>query len=170
MSEMYGFGAEEEQGEPQIQEGAVAPKFYRDYMDKVSAQLKALQDKNDALEKAQRQQQVKESLTAKGYAPQVADLYQGKPEELDSWLGAYGAGLAKADGSAAGEAGQGVQGTPQSVIPAESQAAMAAFSAAGSDGAPALSGEDALNARLNAAQTQEEFAAIMREAGNKFYR
>lgn len=164
---MYGFGAEEEQGEPQNQEGAVAPKFYRDYMEKVSKQLQALQDRNDALEKSQRQQQVKEALTAKGYAPEAAQLFTGKPEELDTWLGTYGAGLAKTGGEAAGEAGQGVQGTPQSVVPAESQAALAAFSAAGSGAAPALAGEDALAARIDAAKTSEELATIMREAGNK---
>jgi hypothetical protein len=164
---MYGFGAESEQGEPQGQEGAVAPKFYRDYMDKVSQQLKALQDRNDALESSQRQQEVRTTLTAKGYAPQVADLYTGEPGKLDDWLGTYGAGLAKADGAAAGEAGQGAQGAPQSVIPAESQAAMAAFSAAGTDGAIALTGEEALVARMNAASSKEEFDAIMRDAGNR---
>lgn len=167
MSEMYGFGEENEPSEPQAPDAAVAPKFYRDYMDKVSKQLQALQDKNDALEKAQAKQAVKEALTAKGFAPQVADLYQGTPDKLDDWLGTYGSGLAKTDGAAV-EAGQGAQGTPQTVVSPESQAALAAFGAAGSDGASsALTGEEQLAARINATQTPGEFAAIMREAGNR---
>lgn len=160
---MYGFGEESTEQAP---DAAVAPKFYRDYMDKVSKQLQALQDKNDALEKVQNQQAVKDALTAKGYAPQAAGLYTGTPDKLDDWLAANGGALAKTGGETAGEAGEGVQGTPQSVVPAESQAQMTAFSAAGSGAASALSGEDALNARLQAAQTQEELAQIMREQGN----
>lgn len=159
---MYGFGAEE--NEPQE---AKEPAWFRSRMDKVSSEISELKAENDRLKAAAAKQAVKESLTAKGYAPQVADLYTGKPEELDTWLGTYGAGLAKTGGEAAGEAGQGVQGTPQSVVPAESQAALAAFSAAGSGAAPALAGEDALAARIDAAKTSEELATIMREAGNK---
>lgn len=168
MSEMYGFGVDDEQSEPQAQNGAVAPKFYRDYMDKVSKQLQALQDRNDALEQAQRQTQVAEALKAKGYAPQAAGLYTGEPNKLDEWLGANSAALARVDGTTAGEAGQGVQGTPQSVVPAESQAALAQMSAAGTTGTSALSGDDALAARIAATTSAEELDAIMREQGSKF--
>lgn len=161
---MYGFGAEE-LNEPSGQE-AKEPAWFRARMDKVSEQVKALQERNAQLEKAQRQQEVAKSLTAKGYAPQVADLYTGEPNKLDDWLGTYGAGLAKADGTAV-EAGQGVQGTPQTVVSTESQAALQQMASAGQDGVAALSGDDALTARLSAAQTPEEFAAVMRDAGNR---
>lgn len=163
---MYGFGEESTEQAP---DAAVAPKFYRDYMDKVSKQLQALQDKNDALEKAQNQQAVKDALTAKGYAPQAAGLYTGSPDKLDDWLSANGAALAKTGGEAV-EPGQGVQGTPQTVVSPESQAAMQQMASAGVDGVAATSGEDQLNARLNAADSQEEFNAIMREAGNVRFR
>lgn len=166
MSEMYGFGEESTEQAP---DAAVAPKFYRDYMDKVSKQLQVLQDKNDALEKAQNQQAVKDALTAKGYAPQAAGLYTGSPDKLDDWLSANGAALAKTGGEAV-EPGQGVQGTPQTVVSPESQAAMQQMASAGVDGVAATSGEDQLNARLNAADSQEEFNAIMREAGNVRFR
>lgn len=166
MSEMYGFGEESTEQAP---DAAVAPKFYRDYMDKVSKQLQALQDKNDSLEKAQNQQAVKDALTAKGYAPQAAGLYTGSPDKLDDWLSANGAALAKTGGEAV-EPGQGVQGTPQTVVSPESQAAMQQMASAGVDGVAATSGEDQLNARLNAADSQEEFNAIMREAGNVRFR
>lgn len=163
---MYGFGEESTEQAP---DAAVAPKFYRDYMDKVSKQLQALQDKNDSLEKAQNQQAVKDALTAKGYAPQAAGLYTGSPDKLDDWLSANGAALAKTGGEAV-EPGQGVQGTPQTVVSPESQAAMQQMASAGVDGVAATSGEDQLNARLNAADSQEEFNAIMREAGNVRFR
>lgn len=163
----YGFGVEDEgeQGEPQIPAGA-APKWFRERMDKVSEQLKALQERNELLEQAQRQTQVAEALTAKGYAPQAAGLYTGTPDKLDDWLSANGAALAKTDGGAV-EQGQGVQGTPQTVVSPESQAAQAAFSAAGSGAASGLSGDDQLAARMNAAQNMEELDAILREAGNR---
>lgn len=163
---MYGFGEESTEQAP---DAAVAPKFYRDYMDKVSKQLQVLQDKNDSLEKAQNQQAVKDALTAKGYAPQAAGLYTGSPDKLDDWLSANGAALAKTGGEAV-EPGQGVQGTPQTVVSPESQAAMQQMASAGVDGVAATSGEDQLNARLNAADSQEEFNAIMREAGNVRFR
>lgn len=166
MSEMYGFGAGEEI-EPSGQEQP-APKWFRQHMDKVSEDLKALREENDRLKAAQQRQEVEKALTAKGYAPQAAGLFTGTPDKLDDWLAANGGALAKTGGEAAGEAGEGVQGTPQSVVPAESQAAQAAFSAAGTDGAPALGGDDALAARLNQAQSMDEVYAIMREQGSKF--
>ena len=169
MSETYGFGAEDELSEP-APDAAVAPKFYRDYMDKVSKQLQALQDRNDALEAAQRQQAVREALTAKGYAPEAANLYTGKPEGLNDWLAANAAALAKTGGEAAIEAGQGVQGTPQTVVSPEDQAALERMAAAGQGGAPALAGDAQLAARVAAATTLEELEAIEREQGSRYLR
>jgi hypothetical protein len=161
----YGFGIEDEQGEPEIQE-TQGPKWFRDYMGKVSGQLGELKAENDRLKAAQQKQEVEKALTAQGYAPQAAGLYTGTPDKLDDWLSANGAALAKTDGAAV-EQGQGVQGTPQTVVSPESQAAQAAFSAAGSGAASGLSGDEQLVARLSAAQNDEEWAAIMREAGNR---
>lgn len=163
----YGFGVEDdgEQGEPQIPANA-APKWFRERMDEVSETLKGLKAENERLKEAQRHTQVTEALTAQGYAPQAAGLYAGTPEGLNDWLSANGAALAKVDGGAV-EQGQGTQGVPQSVISPESQAAQAAFSAAGSGAASGLSGDDQLAARLAGAQNMEELDAILREAGNR---
>jgi hypothetical protein len=158
VSDMYGFGVDEEQGiEPQAQTPQ-APKWFRERMDEVSETLKGLKAENERLKESQRQTQVAEALTAKGYASTAAGLYQGDPAKLDDWLGTYGAGLAKTDGAAAGEAGQGVQGTPQTVVSPESQAAMQQMAAAGQGATAAMAGDDQLAARL----------AATREQGNKF--
>lgn len=162
----FGFGEDDETTEPQGQ-GEREPAWFRSRMDKVSGEIAELKAENDRLKTAQRQQEVAEALKAKGYAPQAAGLYTGTPDKLDDWLGANSAALARADGAAVEQGQEGVQGTPQTVVTPESQAAQAAFSAAGQNGAPALGTEDQLAARMNAAQTEEEFAAIMREAGNR---
>lgn len=162
---MYGFGADDET-EPSVQ-GPQNPKWFRETITKVSDENKELRAKLEALEVRQRQQEVREALTAKGYAPQVADLYQGDPNKVDDWLGTYGAALARTGGEAA-EQGQGVQGTPQTVVSPESQAAMQQMAAAGQDGAASLSGEDQLVALLRGAKTEEEYNDILRANGNKF--
>ena len=163
----FGFGEDDgEQSEPQGQEPQ-GPKWFRERMDKVSEQLKALQERNAQLEAAQRQTQVAEALKAKGYAPTAAQLFTGTPDKLDDWLGTYGAALAKADGEAV-ESGQGVQST-QTVVTPESQAALAAHAAAGQDGAAALAGDDQLAARLSAATSMEELDQIMRDNGSKYF-
>lgn len=167
MSE-YEFGVEDEMNEPSGQDQG--PKWFRDQMAKVSGDIKSLREENETLRAERARAQVRDALTAKGYAPQVADLYTGQPDKLDDWLGTYGAGLAKTGGEAAAEAGQGVQGTPQSSVSAEDQAAMAKMAAAGQDGASAaLSGEDQLVARMNAAKSMEELDAIMRESGSRYF-
>lgn len=166
MSDMYGFGADEN-NEPQDQ--GEGPKWFRDHMAKVSEDLKALRAENESLRAEKAKAEVTEALTAQGYAPQVASLYTGKPEGLGDWLSANGAALAKAAPAAEGEEQAAPQGTPQTVVSPESQAAAARFAAAGTDGAsPALAGDDALNARLKSAKTEEEFNAILSEAGNRY--
>jgi hypothetical protein len=168
---MYGFGAEDEGVEPQIQEQQ-GPAWFRSYMDKVSGQLSELKAENDRLKDSQRQAQVAEALKAQGYAPQAAGLYTGTPDKLTDWLGTHGAALARIEAAQEGAEveGQTQSGTPATVVSAESQAAMAAISGAGQGGAGPLSGDDQLAARLEAAQTQEEFNAIMSEAGNVRFR
>lgn len=165
MSE-YGFGVEDDVTEPAAQDQG--PKWFRDQMAKVSADIKSLREENEALRAEKARTQVREALTAQGYAPQVANLYTGQPEGLNDWLAANAAALAKTGGEAAIEAEQGVQGTPQSAISAEDQAAMAKMAAAGQDRTAALGGEDQLAARLAQANTPEELAAIMRGEGNGF--
>lgn len=163
----YGFGVDDgEQGELQAP-NPQGPKWFRERMDEVSVELKALRERNESLEKAQRQTQVAEALTAQGYAPTAAQLFTGKPEELTDWLGTYGAALAKADGSAV-EQGQGAQGTPQTVISPESQAAMQQMAAAGQDGAAALAGDEQLAARISMAKDEAELNAILKGEGSKY--
>lgn len=166
---MYGFGVDDAAaGEPQLQEQQ-GPKWFREQMEKVSGQLGELKAENDRLKETQRQTQVAEALKAKGYAPQAAGLFTGDPTKLDDWLSANGAALAKTGTEGAEQGQEGVQGTPQTVISPESQAALQQMAAAGQGGAAALSGDDQLTARLNAAQSREELVAIMRESGSQLY-
>lgn len=163
----YGFG--EEEIEPQGQE-AKEPAWFRNRMDKVSTEIAELRAENDRLKSEQAKQAVKETLTAQGYAPGVADLYTGKPEGLNDWLSTNGALFAKAVPAEGEQQAQIQQGPPATTVSPESQAAAAAFAAAGQGGAGGLSAEQQLQARLNQAQTKQEFDAIMREAGNVRYR
>lgn len=164
----YGFGDEEI--EPQGQE-AREPAWFRSRMDKVSTEIAELKAENDRLRAEQTKQAVKDTLAAQGFAPQVADLYTGTPDKLTEWLGTYGAAFAKGGNAAEGEQqAQTQQGPPATTVSPESQAAATAFAAAGQGGADGLSAEAQLEARLNQAQTPEEFNAIMREAGNVRYR
>lgn len=170
MSEMYGFGAEEEQEEPQIQ-GDPNPKGFRKWMDEVSGTLKELRAENDRLRAAQQKTEVEKALTAKGYAPEAAGLFTGTPDKLDDWLSANGAALAKAAGAAEGEQGQVPTGPPASTVSAESQAQQAAFQAAGRGAAgAAASSEDQIVARIKAANSLEELEAIEREQGSRYVR
>jgi len=169
VSDMYGFGVDDPAGEPA--QDPQGPKWFREYMDKVSGQLKSLQERNEELERAQRQTQVAEALKAKGYAPQAAGLYSGDPNKLDDWLSANGAALARTEAAPEGDQQGQPAGPPPTVVSPESQAAMAAMSAASTGGAGPLSGEDQLAARLEAAGDDEAaFNAIMREAGNVRFR
>jgi len=165
---MYGFG--EEQGiEPQTQEPD--PRGFRKWMGEVSETLKELRTENERLRTEQAKSAVREQITAQGYAPGVADLYTGKPEGLNDWLSANGALFAKATNAEGEQQAQTQQGPPATTVSPESQAAAAAFAAAGQGGsANGLSAEQQLEARLNQAQTKQEFDAIMREAGNVRYR
>lgn len=167
MSQTYGFGVDdEEQGEPQAQ-GEPDPKGFRKWMGEVSGTLKELQEENARLRESQRQTQVAEALTAQGYAPTAAQLFTGTPDKLNDWLGTYGAALAKTDGSAVDQ-GQAPQGTPQTVVSPESQAAMQKMAAAGQDGAAALAGDEQLAARLLAAKDDTELNAILKGEGSKY--
>lgn len=155
------------------QSDAQAPKWYRDRMDKVSEQLNTLVEENNRLKAAQRQATVGETLKAKGYAPQAASLYSGEPAGLDDWLSANAGALAKlplAPGEEAQDQGQAPQGPPPSVVSPESQAAMAAMAAAGGSGPGPVQGSDnEMAAKLAACSTEEEFEAVMRAAGSKYF-
>jgi len=160
----YGFG---EEIEPQGQE-AREPAWFRSRMDKVSTEIAELKAENDRLRAEQAKAAVRDTLTAQGYAPGVADLYTGKPEGLNDWLSANGALFAKA-APAAGEQIETPQGSPATVVSPESQAAAAAFAAAGQGAAgAAASSEDQLIARLNAATSLQELEAIEREHGSRY--
>lgn len=168
MSE-YEFGVEDETNEPAATQDQ-GPKWFREQMAKVSQDIKSLREENETLRAERARTQVREALTQQGYAPQVADLYTGKPEGLNDWLTAHGAVLAKADGAAVEQGQQAAQGAAQSAVSPEDQAAMERMAAAGQGAqAPALSADDQLTARLNAAKSMEELDAIMREAGSRYF-
>jgi len=154
-------------GEPQS--GQQSPKWFREYMDKVSGQLKDLQADNAALRAEKARADVENALKAKGYAPQAAGLYQGDPTKLDEWLTANGGALARLP---EGEQAQGEatpQGPPASTVPADGQADMQRMMEQGVNGVAAPQGSDKeVAAALAAANTPEEFEKLMRANGNQF--
>lgn len=172
MSE-YSFGSFEPDdmpgaGEPQPVEQQ-GPKWFRDYMDKVSGQLKAIQAENEALKAEKKQQAVSEALKAKGYAPQAAGLFTGEPEKLDEWLTANGAALAKLPDGQQPEEPQAPQGPPSTTVPADGQAGMLRMQEQGTQGVAAPQGTDnEIAAALKAAQSPEDLASLLRSHGNPF--
>jgi hypothetical protein len=152
-------------GEPQIQEQQ-GPKWFRDYMDRVSGQLKDLQAENAAMKAEKARSEVADALKAKGYAPNAAELYQGTPDKLDDWLSAHGGALAKLapEGQEQGEVTP--QGPPPSTVSATDQAQMQRMQEAGTQGVlPPQGSEAELVQRLKTA-SPEEFAQIMRSHGS----
>ena len=154
-------------GEPQS--GQQSPKWFREYMDKVSGQLAEIKAENDRLKAEKAQTQVADALKAKGYAPSAAGLYQGAPEKLDDWLTAHGGALAKlpAEGQEMGQE-QVPQGPPASTVPADGQEQMQRMMEQGTQGvAPPQGSDKELAAAIAACTTEEEYAAIMRAHGNR---
>jgi hypothetical protein len=170
----YSFGFEDPDGmsgageQQSVQQG---PKWFREYMDKVSGQLGELKAENDRLKTEKKQQAVADTLKAKGYSPAAASLFQGDPDQLDTWLSTNGAALAKlpsAEGDGQGEQ-QTQQGPPTSTVPAEGQAEMQRMQEQGTSGAAAPQGTDnELAAALNAALSYEDFAKLMQANGSPY--
>lgn len=154
-------GAEEQQSTQQ------GPKWFRDYMDKVSGQLSDLKAENDRLKADQVKDQLKDTLKAKGYDPAAAGLFTGTPDKLDDWLGTHGAALAKLPGEGQEQGEQAPAGPPASTVPAAGQEQMQRMAEAGTQGVSAPQGSEAeLVARLRNASTEEEYNEIMRANGN----
>lgn len=173
MSE-YGFGYEDPDdmsGAGEQQSAQQGPKWFRDYMDKVSGQLKDLQAENDRLKQVQQRSELEKTFTAKGYAPAAAGLFSGDPAKLDEWLSANGAALAKLP-AAPGEDGPGEQappGPPASTVPADGQEQLQRMQEAGTSGTAAPQGTDAeIAAAIKAASTPEDFAKLMQSYGSPF--
>jgi hypothetical protein len=170
----YGFGyddTDEQSGAGEQQSTEQGPKWFRSYMDKVSGQLNELQAENKALKEAQTRSDVEKALTAKGYAPQAAGLFNGEPAKLDEWLTANGGALAKLP-SAEGEQQPGEEtpaGPPASTVPADGQEQMQRMQEAGTQGvAPPQGSDKELAAALQAAQSPEDFAKLMQSHGNSY--
>lgn len=168
----YDFGYDGDGNGPDLSEPAPAgaePKWFRDRMDKVSEQMNALTAENDRLKQAQRQNKVADTLKAKGYAPNAAQLYTGEPDGLDDWLNSHGSALAKLPAAGGEEAEPEVpQGPPPSSVPAEGQEAMQRMSEAGTSGAAAPQGsEKELEAAIRAADPAQ-FEQIMKQHGNRY--
>jgi hypothetical protein len=169
MSE-YGFeyGETEELGEPQS--NPQGPKWFREYMDKVSGQLGELKAENDRLKATQRQSEVAEALKAKGYAPTAATLYGGEPTKLDEWLTQHGSALAKLpapEGQGGESEGQPPAGPPASSVPLDGQGQMQRMQEAGTQGvAPPQGSDKELAAAIAACQTPAQFAELMKAHGS----
>ncbi len=146
------------------------PKWFREGLDKLSGQVKALQAENDRLKAEQKTKVVAETLKAKGYAPQAAGLFTGEPDKLDEWLTANGGALAKLP---LGEQQQGEtvtrQGPPASTVPADGQEQMRIMQEQGTQGvAPPQGSEAEIAAALKAATSMEDFAKLMQSHGSPF--
>lgn len=170
MSE-YSFGyheSGEELGEQQsAQQG---PKWFRDYMDKVSGQLSELKAENDRLKAAQQRTELENTLKAKGYAPSAAALYMGAPDKLDEWLTAHGGALAKLAPEGQEQAQEEApQGPPASTVPAAGQEQMQRMMEQGTQGvAPPQGSDKEIAAAIAAAKTKEELAQLMRSHGSPY--
>lgn len=169
MSE-YSFGYEEPgdmpgAGEqPSVEQG---PKWFREYMDKVSGQLKAIQAENETLKAEKTRSQVEDALKAKGFAPQAAGLFQGAPDKLDEWLTANGGALAKLPDQGEQPGEQAPSGPPASSVPADGQEQMQRMQEMGAQGvAPPQGSDKELAAAIAACRTEEEFAQLMRSHGS----
>jgi hypothetical protein len=166
-----GFEPEEIPGAGEQQSTQQGPKWFRDYMDKVSGQLKTIQAENESLKAEKKQKAVADALKAKGYAPQAAGLFVGEPEKLDEWLTANGSALAKLP-SAEGEEGEGGQapsGPAASTVPADGQEALQRMQEQGTQGvAPPQGTDNEIAAVLKAAQSPEDFAKLMQSHGSPF--
>ena len=151
----------------QTQQG---PKWFCEGLAKLSGQVQELKAENDRLKAAQTRGEVENALKAKGYAPQAAGLFTGKPDQLDEWLTANGGALAKlpalpGEGERLGE--QAPSGPPASTVPADGQEQMQRMQEQGTQGvAPPLGSDKELAAAIAACQTEEEYKQIMRANGN----
>ncbi|MEU3522329.1 hypothetical protein AB0E62_00375 [Streptomyces sp. NPDC038707] len=174
MSE-YSFGYDDTDDtsgageQPSMEQG---PKWFRQYMDKVSGQLNELQAENKRLKEAQTRSELENTLKAKGYAPQAAGLFSGDPAKLDEWLSANGAALAKLPAAPGEDGQQGEQapsGPPASTVPADGQEQMRLMQEQGTQGVAPPQGSDAeLAAAIAACETPEQFAQLMQSKGSRF--
>lgn len=164
-----GFEPDGTSGAGEPQSGEQGPKWFREYMDKVSGQLKALQAENDAMKAEKKTQAVADALKAKGYAPQAAGLFTGEPAKLDEWLTANGGALAKLPQEGQEQGEQAPTGPPASTVPASGQEQMQRMQEQGTQGVTPPQGTDnEMAAALKAAQTPEQFAQLMQSYGSQY--
>lgn len=171
MSE-YSFGYDDTDdlsGAGEQQSTQQGPKWFRDYMDKVSGQLGELKAENDRLKATQQRSQLEDALKAKGYAPQAAGLFQGAPDKLDEWLTANGGALAKLPAEGEQQQGeQAPQGPPPTTVPADGQEQLQRMQEQGTQGvAPPQGSDKELAAAIAACQTEDEFAKLMQSHGSR---
>lgn len=172
MSE-YSFGYEETDetsGLGETQNQPQGPKWFREGLDKLSSQVSELKAENDRLKAAQQRSQVENTLKAKGFAPQAAGLFAGKPDQLDEWLTANGGALAKLPGDGQEQQGeQAPSGPPASTVPADGQEQMQRMQEMGTQGvAPPQGSDKELAAAIAACKTDEEYAQLMKSHGSPF--
>lgn len=174
MSGEYSFGYDENDDDNTSNLGETndqqqGPKWFREGLAKLSGQVNELKAENDRLKAAQTRSELENALKAKGYAPQAAGLFTGAPDKLDDWLTANGGALAKLpEGQQLGEE-QAPTGPPASTVPASGQEQMQRMTEQGTQGvAPPQGSDKELAAALAAAQTEEEFNALMKSHGSPF--
>lgn len=166
----FEFGIDEGLGEPAPPNAE--PKWYRERMDKVSDQMKAMADELKALRAKDMQAELSKKFEAAGVNPAAASLYQGEPAGVDDWLKTHGGLLARLPGAEERQEAeqQPPAGPPPTIVSPEGQAAMAAMQEAGATGAAPPQGSDKEQAAAIAAITDEaSYAAYMRAQGNPYF-
>jgi hypothetical protein len=167
----YRFGNDTPDFESDLGEAGASqgPKWFREGLDKLSSQVQELKAENERLKAQQVKDEVANTLKAKGYAPAAAGLYTGTPDKLDDWLTANGGALARLapEGEQQGELAP--SGPPASTVPADGQEQMQRMMEQGTQNvAPPQGSDKEIAAALDAAQTPEEFAKLMRAHGSQY--
>jgi hypothetical protein len=145
------------------QQGQQGPKWFRDYMETASKQIKLLEQQLAEANETKRQASLTQIFEDKGYAASAAALYTGDPAQVDEWLSAHGAALARKDQvPPAAPPVPGEMPPAGSAIPPAAQADLQKMQSMGSQtaAAPGSSGDDELAAALRATSSPEEFAQV----------
>jgi hypothetical protein len=153
-----GYGA----GQPGSQQQSAEPKWFRDRMEQLAQQNKALADQVQALTAERTAAQVADAFQAAGVNPAAAALYQGDPGKVGEWLEANKGLLAPVQASSAA--------AEKAAEPAVSPAQQAAVQQMQSVGigpgvAGALGSDDELAAALRATSNPTEFLQVAQAAG-----
>jgi hypothetical protein len=158
-----------------------SPKWFRDYMEKASAQNAALTAQLESLTAEKRQAEIAGVFEQKGFSRAAATLYDGAPDKVDEWLSTHGDALARTGQQQmppqdtrppGGMPPQQPLQQTQSVVPPNLQADLQKLQqqGIGSAAAPQGSSDDDLAAALRATTTPDEFFQVAQAHGWQYSR